>query len=365
MKKLFLLLFGFLVITTVKSFAQITITAGEVQNYIAVGNKLTVTDDTSDTSLNIGTTGANTWDFSSLSTDSGTSVNAVAPSSTPFGNNYPSATTGILNTEVISGSQVEGWQYFGVNNALLDYGYSGQGNVSGFQISFISKNVPPSKNLVLPLTMGTSWTEDYVKRDSTIITALPTNVSVTKIHDENVVDAYGNMTLPGGITVPALRIKTDTKTYEQTGSSVYYTRTISYIFLSTGGTQLTVDAADTTSPNTGVIKVSSISFIISGITGVKQADNTIPGNFNLEQNYPNPFNPATEIKYSIPASSGGLVTLKIYDMLGREVATLVNGEKPAGTYGVTWNAVNMPSGVYFYQLKAGSFSATKKLMLLK
>ena len=86
-------------------------------------------------------------------------------------------------------------------------------------------------------------------------------------------------------------------------------------------------------------------------------------NFVLSQNYPNPFNPTTTITYSIPTS--GFVTLKIYNLLGSEIATLVNEEKNYGTYKVNWNAQNLSSGVYFYKMQAGSFSETKKLILLK
>lgn len=96
-----------------------------------------------------------------------------------------------------------------------------------------------------------------------------------------------------------------------------------------------------------------------------------PITFSLYQNYPNPFNPSTKIKYSIPsvtlrqAKSDIHVSLKVYDILGNEIATLVNEEKPAGTYEVTWYAEGLPSGVYFYQLKAGEFVSTKKMLLLK
>lgn len=89
----------------------------------------------------------------------------------------------------------------------------------------------------------------------------------------------------------------------------------------------------------------------------------IPNQFALEQNYPNPFNPATTIRYQLPAF--GPVVLKVYDVLGREVATLVNEEKAAGKYSVTWNASSMSSGVYFYRLQAGAHSETKKLLVLK
>ena len=89
----------------------------------------------------------------------------------------------------------------------------------------------------------------------------------------------------------------------------------------------------------------------------------LPEHFSLEQNYPNPFNPSTKIKYSIPTS--GFVTLKVYDVLGKEIATLVNGEKPAGSYEVEFNAANLSSGIYFYKLQAGDYVQVKKMMPMK
>ena len=89
----------------------------------------------------------------------------------------------------------------------------------------------------------------------------------------------------------------------------------------------------------------------------------VPKNFILLPNYPNPFNPSTKIRYSIPKRSN--VVIKVYDILGKEVITLVNEEKPAGTYESTWDAANLPSGVYFYQLKAGKYVETKKMILMK
>jgi len=89
----------------------------------------------------------------------------------------------------------------------------------------------------------------------------------------------------------------------------------------------------------------------------------IPTEFLLSQNFPNPFNPSTKIKYSVPQSSN--ITLTVFDILGNEIETLVNEEKPAGTYEVEFNASALPSGVYFYQLKAGSFLQTKKMLFLK
>ncbi len=98
-------------------------------------------------------------------------------------------------------------------------------------------------------------------------------------------------------------------------------------------------------------------------TGISEnRENFLPG-FNLLQNYPNPFNPTTKIKYSIPKSSN--VVIKVFDINGKEIETIVNEEKPAGAFEITWNAVNLPSGVYFCQIKAGSFLQTRKMILLK
>ncbi len=98
-------------------------------------------------------------------------------------------------------------------------------------------------------------------------------------------------------------------------------------------------------------------------TDVKKDNNNIPFEFNLSQNYPNPFNPSTNIKFSIPQTSK--VVLKVYDMLGREVATLVNATKDAGNYSVNFDASNLASGLYVYTISAGNFNVSKKMMLLK
>ena len=103
----------------------------------------------------------------------------------------------------------------------------------------------------------------------------------------------------------------------------------------------------------------------STTTGVKEIKNTrtLPVNFELSQNYPNPFNPTTRINYAITTSSQ--VTLKVYNILGQQVAVLVNGYKNAGNYQLTWDASNLPSGVYIYRIEAGAQVMSKKMTLLK
>ncbi|MCU7490909.1 MAG: T9SS type A sorting domain-containing protein [Ignavibacteria bacterium] len=99
------------------------------------------------------------------------------------------------------------------------------------------------------------------------------------------------------------------------------------------------------------------------LTDVKKDNASLPESFSLSQNYPNPFNPSTTINYSIPESR--MVTLKVYDMLGKEVSTLLNEYKTAGNHSVQFNASSLPSGIYIYTIQAGAFRDSKKLMLLK
>jgi photosystem II stability/assembly factor-like uncharacterized protein len=119
--------------------------------------------------------------------------------------------------------------------------------------------------------------------------------------------------------------------------------------------------------------------VYTGEVGIKTVNNNIPERFFLYQNYPNPFNPTTKIRFALPPLSSPLpmtgsstseggdrgVVLKIYDVLGKEVATLVNEQLSQGTYEVEWNASDYPSGIYFYKLRAGSFAETKKMILIK
>lgn len=98
-------------------------------------------------------------------------------------------------------------------------------------------------------------------------------------------------------------------------------------------------------------------------TVVKEITHSLATSFGLHQNYPNPFNPTTIIRYELPVK--GWVTLKIFDIIGRETAVLVNEERTPGEYEVTWDAAGLPGGVYFYRLQVGLYVDTKKLVLLR
>jgi hypothetical protein len=156
-----------------------------------------------------------------------------------------------------------------------------------------------------------------------------------------------------------------------------YAGTDGGVFLSTN------NGANWTAVSTGMSNASIHTFAVSGtnlyaagpdrglwkrplsemVTLVESTPIDIPKQYSLGQNYPNPFNPSTTISFNLPSRSS--VTLKIYDMLGKEIASLVNEELPPGAYSRTWNASGISSGVYFYHLKAGAFTETKRLILLR
>ncbi|HCV44318.1 MAG TPA: hypothetical protein DGH68_12590 [Bacteroidetes bacterium] len=100
-------------------------------------------------------------------------------------------------------------------------------------------------------------------------------------------------------------------------------------------------------------------------TAVNDGTSAVGDQYKLEDNYPNPFNPSTTIRFSVPAGTYGPTSLRVYDLLGKEVRTLVNEELKAGSYEKTFDATGLSSGVYFYRLQAGESVSTKKLLLMK
>jgi len=114
------------------------------------------------------------------------------------------------------------------------------------------------------------------------------------------------------------------------------------------------------------LSVQQIEDLASWTTGVQEGDGVLPLHLALDQNYPNPFNPQTTIRFALPWSHDDAhVRLVVFDVLGREVATLINTPLGPGTYKVQWDAERFPSGVYYYQLQTPGTTIVKKMMLLK
>jgi uncharacterized delta-60 repeat protein len=180
------------------------------------------------------------------------------------------------------------------------------------------------------------------------------------------VDLSGN-TVVGGCTVSSSSYNLGILKYNPAGVQQWFTQYNTTIDSSNCSCLIALD-------NTGNVYVGSTTFEngtdydillakYSDLIGIKKINNQIPGSFALNQNYPNPFNPATIIKYAIPKNVN--VIIKIYDILGREVKTLVNEFQKAGYYEISFDGSNLSSGVYFYKIQAGDYKDVKKLVLLK
>ncbi len=179
--------------------------------------------------------------------------------------------------------------------------------------------------------------------------------------------SWATATLAGTGTIYSFNNVLDRFWYDR-GSNIYWSSDNGANFTSqytgTGTYQaMSLKLAGTTIRGWSVTSTGGIAMYNEMLEGITNNQTGIPSNYMLSQNYPNPFNPTTKINFSLPKS--GTVSLKIYDVLGNEVATIVNGDLNAGSYTIDWNASQYASGVYFYRLQSGSFIQTKKMMLVK
>ncbi len=342
-------------------YAQIQITESDISAIFAVGNSAQLFLDTTTTTIDIGTPGGgNNWDFSGLNPVSGLQITLTMedPAQTPYAGDFPGAEYAQHINATDGNATAENYNYLKLDANLLTLGSAS--TVDTLPL-FVSKdtNNPPETFAVLPLTFNTNWTNNFVRTTVVELNGIPIITINTTVNADVNVDAYGTMTLPGGITVEALRIRTDQTELSDQGD---YTRMISYQFIARNGAQIGFDV-DTTQSNSGVVNVEGDILWLNGLITDVNDNRQVPTDYILKQNYPNPFNPSTTIEYSIPEES--FVELKVYDILGNEVATLVNKEQPQGTYRITFNAENLPSGMYFAKLKANNYNKVIKMTLLK
>lgn len=352
-------------ISVASGFAQITITTADFASQLTVGNRLITRADTLTGTANIGTPGtiANVWNFAALNTHGFDTLRSVAPAGTPFIGQFPGSTHAFQTTLVVQGIRGTVFQYLRLQTSLFNPGAMGSGEIlPGVVATLRIRNVPDALIFQLPMTLGTTWTS--TSAESTIIALpppFPPQISITNNSTTNTVDAHGSITLPGTVgTHQALRIRSDTRLVSSSGTS----RTISYQFLARNGASVTFDAADTLQPNSGTIAITRGSASWSGPiqTDVRVSD-AVPSDFALMQNYPNPFNPSTRITYHVARE--GFVAIKVFNLVGQEVATLVGESKSPGSYALDWIADGIPSGVYFYRMQSAGFTATRRMMILK
>jgi hypothetical protein len=347
MKNIILLVF----MASCTAFAQITITSSDLANQFSFGNTITIHEDTSKSTIDIGSPGGgNNWDFSALVGDLSLDLTIVDPSATPYNSYFPDAVVASHTVGIFNEVQGEIWQYSKVDTNFDNFGTaliinSNPGNVTTIDYS------PAKHEMKFPLTYNSNWTP---------ICAQTLGINGTPFLSYNLstivtVDAYGTMTLPGGANYDALRMRME--------ATINGITSLTFTFLTKSGAQVSVNASDANQPSNGVINTESTSYNAPLATSLVEHLGTLPMNFNLRQNYPNPFNPSTKIEYSIPEVT--FVQLKVYDILGNEVATLINEEQSAGTYRADFIGNDLTSGIYFYTLNADQFTETKKMIFLK
>ncbi len=350
---------GLLLFATCAVSAQITITATDIAARLTVGNALINRADTLTASANIGTPGsaANVWNFGSLNTHRFDTLTSVAVAGTPYASWFPGATHALRTRQTLEGITGIVHQYLRLGTSLYIPGAGGDGPTPFGTAVLRLTNTPELVYYSLPLAYGTTWTYAYVESLVVSLLGIPLINQITPYNVTQTVDAHGTITLPGSFgTHQALRIREDSRTPSG--------RRVSYQFIALNGASVTVVATDTLQPNSGTINISPNSTTWSGpLPTSVRVGNDIPTGFALKQNYPNPFNPSTTIEYQVATAE--FVSLKVYNLLGQEVATLVNELKQPGTYRTSWNAESVPSGTYFYRMNGGSFSETGRMLVLK
>jgi hypothetical protein len=221
----------------------------------------------------------------------------------------------------------------------------------------------------LPLEFSKSWTNNHADSLLGGINFFGAIIDVKVGNTDSVtyiVDAYGTLMVPGGHSQEALRIRKIGKySYVDTLNNINIP--LQYIFLAKNGASVEVGISDTTVTG-GTTKVRYVKWSSPLPTDVRTIAE-VPGRFGLDQNYPNPFNPKTNIGFRVSGLGSSWVKLGVYDMLGREVALLVDESKPAGEYRVAFDGSRLASGIYHYRLTtsdgAGLFVDTKSMILIK
>jgi len=294
----------------------------------------------------------------------------------PYGGTVLSfASSGIYLFAGTSGGGVflsfnNGTNWAAVNNGLTNTG------VSALAVNGINLFAGTGGGVFLSTNNGTNWTA--VNNGLTNFNVRALAVSGTNLFagtDGGVFLSTNN----GTSWTAASTGLTNTSVYALavSGTNLFAGTFSGGVFLSTNnGTSWTAVNTGLTNPNVNALAISGTNIFAgtSGggvwrrplsemITSVQLLPGELPAAFRLEQNYPNPFNPTTTISFSLPSKS--FVSLKVFDALGREVSVLLFEALPAGTYARQWDATTQPSGVYFYRLQAGSFTETKKLVLLR
>jgi hypothetical protein len=346
-------------ILTIQS--QTVVTQADIQNHLQIGNTIATFSDTLESEVDIGAPGENTWDFENHPFHLEFELDVVDPGSTPASDLFSSATHALINQYDVGQNEATSYTYLIIEDG--NYGEDGLYFIAEVSSSMSEVTIeidPPGNILQLPVNYQDSWTTTSTKITTTELNGAPISTTEAEETSSKLVDGFGTVVLPDGTTEEALRIKIEgERTINGNTEEI-----LSFMFITRSGASLTAVAADPDESDNGVIQTEQVNWNYgnSAPSSVDKIEE-LANDFALSQNSPNPFNPTTNIQYSIPKASH--VSLKVYDVLGNEVATLVNEELSSGVYNSKFVASTLSSGIYFYTLTANNFTATKKLMLVK
>jgi Secretion system C-terminal sorting domain len=366
MKKVTKAFFAFIVLMVFQSvaLAQITITTSDLSNFFGPGTSwFAYQNEDSIETMDVGSasSSAQTWTLPSVTFIIGDSSRAdnVSPSATPYAAKFPQASYAQQQIGVQPPYALEYYQYIGISNdSLYVYGAAEHYTASIGGQTIDTTIFVMSQELIahFPIHLG----------DTVSVTVDTTNFGgsyIDVITTVDIFDAYGTLNLPNGSFQALRENETQLNQYYYHGTLSSQYSEPSFKWITKEGHQLSVEAD--TGAVSGSLKIKSLKVTYvkaTPATSVRKMS-SLPSKFTLDQNYPNPFNPTTEIKYQI--SMAGNVTLKVFDALGREIATIVNEQESPGVYAVRFNGEGLASGMYIYQLRTGTSVETKRMVLMK
>ncbi len=344
-------LFCLIFFCQLQSYSQVSITQSEFMNMFTPGSVFHASESLSGM-IDIGKAGGpNEYDFTSIDIQNLFTINNYSVSSLPvLAERFPfnAITFGNSPTEIM-----ENPVFYQSGDSVFIAGYATI--EEGFR--FIH-HVPFELYGKFPVTYGPIPFGQIINVFDTVYNA-NWQISSTYFYNDfrtTSVDGYGILKIQGA-ELECLRIRKDYSWFQYK----------EYFYITREGAMVIVSEVSNTQPDTGLVQGEKQILLSASYVPVEKDPERVPTEYLLSQNYPNPFNPATNIQYTI--GSGQFVTLKVFDVLGNEIATLVNEEKPAGNYEVefqsTAGSLQLASGMYFYQLRAGEFTQTKKMLLLK
>jgi len=346
-------------------YSQITVSSSDILGL--VGTSLIFEEDTTGSVIvDVGSLGANqTWDFRSVGLQAQmTNVQFLVPQGTPFEADFPQSNV-VEKVTFPSSPGSEVYIYAEITNS--SYSELGDGIITP-DTSFIDFDI--GGQVPLPVAFNNTWTSTRIDTSP----GFPAFATISIDTSINTVDAWGTVQLPAG-TFDCLRVRFDETEIRQSiidgvVTSIDTTTCIEYVWV-TRDHFLVAEASsqeNDTDPNfTDASSFQRLALITTAVE--ERAENTeIPSNFELFQNLPNPFNPETLIRFQLPQTRH--VVLKIFNTLGQEIRTLADVPYEAGYHSIKWdgkdnNGTPASSGIYFYQLQAGTFSQVKKMSLLK